>query len=340
MKNSNLTFFNTTIHPGEMLNLALPLPEFYSCSSFHMPIKIMHGKEAGPCVLIFSAVKGDELNGLEIINQLLKSKPLQSLRGTLIAIPVLNVLGLINHPKALTYETSLDKCFPGNEQGSYGERIAHLFTQNILCKANYCIELQTGSLNHDILPQIYCNFNDAESKSLARQFAAPVIINMNIEDNSLRKTAESLNIPQLVYQAGEAMRIDESAVSLGLSGIQNVLSHLNMLDTPEPTTNKTYQSIFSQEQDWLRAHHSGVLHSKIVLGQMIKKKQVIGLISDPFSADTIEPVKSPRDGVVVGINRHPLIHEGQTIFKIASFIDNDKAETVLEAWSESFAEES
>lgn len=321
-----------------MLNLALPLPEFYSCSSFHMPIKIMHGKEAGPCVLIFSAVKGDELNGLEIINRLLKSKPLQSLRGTLIAIPVLNVLGLINHPKTLSYETNLERCFPGHEQGSYGERIAHLFTQNILCKADYCIELQTGSLNHDILPQIYCNLDNPESKRLAQHFSAPVITNMNIHDNSLRQTAENLNIPQLVYQAGEAMRIDESAIALGLSGIQNVLSHLDMLEEIPASNTSPYQSIFSQDQDWLRAHHSGVLHSEIVLGQMIKKRQVLGLISDPFSTNTIDPVKSPRDGVVVGINRHPLIHEGQTIFKIASFIDNDRAETALEAWNESLTE--
>ncbi|MDI9819240.1 MULTISPECIES: succinylglutamate desuccinylase/aspartoacylase family protein [unclassified Legionella] len=334
MKNSNLTFFNTTIHPGEISNLALPLPEFYSCSSFQMPIKIIHGKQAGPCLLIFSAVKGDELNGLEIINRLLKLKAIRHLRGTLIAIPVLNVLGLINHPKTLTYETSLERCFPGHQLGSYGERIAHLFTQEILPKVDHCIELQTGSLNHDILPQIYCNLENPDSRRLAQQFAAPVITHVSKNDNSLRQTIENLTIPLLVYQAGEAMRIDETAISLGLSGIQNVMYQLGMLKQAPFSDNKDYKSIFSQDQDWLRAPHSGVLHSDIVLGQMIKKGQTLGLISDPFSADTIEPVKSPRDGIVVGINRHPLIHEGQTLFKIASFIDNDRAEIALEAWNE------
>ncbi|VEG90498.1 succinylglutamate desuccinylase/aspartoacylase family protein [Legionella spiritensis] len=338
MKHSNLTICDATIHPGETANLALPLPEFYSCTSFYMPIKVVHGKEAGPCLLILSAVKGDELNGLEIINRLLESDRLRRIRGTLIAVPVLNIFGLIEPSRTQRHETSLERCFPGVEHGSYGERLAHVFTREILCKANNCIELQTGSLNHDILPQIYCDLNNAEGRRLAQRFAAPAITNVMSGNNSLRRTTEELNIPLLVYQAGEAMRFNESAINLGISGIFNVMEALDMLDPEESQQPETFRSIFSQDEDWIRAHRSGVLLSNIELGQMIKKGQRIGRINDPFSADTAETVIAPQDGVVVGINRHPLIHEGQTIFKVASFIDNDRAGTVLEAWGDSQAE--
>lgn len=334
MKNSNLTICDATIHPGETANLALPLPEFYSCTSFYMPIKVVHGKEAGPCLLIISAVKGDELNGLEIINRLLESEYLSSIRGTIIAVPVLNVLGLVAPSRTPNSETSLDRCFPGLEHGSYGERIAHVFTQEILSKVDYCIELQTGTLNHDVLPQIYCNLDNSEGKRLAKSFAAPVITNVSTRNNSLRKTTEQLNIPLLVYQAGEAMRFNQASIELGLSGIKNMMRSLDMLDEEEDVNPESFNSIFSQDQDWIRAHRSGVLLSEVELGQMIKTGQRIARISDPFSADTAETVKAEQDGVVVGINRHPLIHEGQTIFKVASFIDNDRAETALEAWSD------
>ncbi len=339
MKNTNLTICDATIHPGETANLALPLPEFYSCTSFYMPIKVVHGKEAGPCVLIFAAVKGDELNGLEIINRLLESEQLKELRGTLIAVPVLNVFGLIAPSRSMSLDMSLERCFPGIENGSYGERLAHIFTQEILSKVDYCLELQTGSLNHDILPQIYCNLDNQEGKRLAQCFGVPVITNVSTDNNSLRRTTEQLNIPLLVYQAGEAMRFDESAISLGLSGISKVLQALDMLERSEEEEDSSFRSIFSQDQDWIRAHRSGVLLSDIELGQMIKKGQKIARISDPFSADTAETVKAELDGVVVGINRHPLIHEGQTIFKVASFIDNDRAETALEAWGDSQVED-
>lgn len=301
-----------------------------------MPIKVIHGKEAGPCLLIFSAVKGDELNGLEMINRLLESIQDTPIRGTLIAVPVLNVFGLVAPSRAISHEASLERCFPGSEDGSFGERLAHVFTQEILCKANICIELQTGSLNHDILPQIYCNIGSDEGKRLAQSFEAPVITNVSTQNNSLRKTTEQLNIPLLVYQAGEAMRFNEAAIELGLSGIHNVMQALEMTETLKPEENPT-KPIFSQDQDWIRAHRSGVLLSEVELGEMIKKGQRIARINDPFSADTAETVKAPQDGIVVGINRHPLIHEGQTIFKVATFIDYDRAETALEAWGDKTA---
>lgn len=335
IKNTNLNICNATIHPGETANLALPLPELYSCTSFYMPIKVVHGKKAGPCLLIFSAAKGDELNGIEIVNRLLASQS-QGLCGTLILVPVLNIFGLVAQSQALTHEMSLDGCFPGTPLGSYGERLAHVFTQEILCKANYCIELQTGSLNHDLLPQIYCNQDDSEAVSLAQEFAAPVITHITTVKNSLRQTTEQLNIPLLIYRAGEAMRFSESAIKLGVTGIHNVMTALGMLELSpqdaEPVP--AFKPVFSQDQDWLRAHRSGVLFSKVELGQMIGKGQVIGCINDPFSASSSETVHASQDGIIVGINRHPLIHEGQTIFKIASFIDNSRAHNVLETWSD------
>lgn len=284
--------------------------------------------------MIFSAVKGDELNGLEIINRLLESIEKTSIRGTLIAVPVLNVFGLVAPSKAMSHETSLERSFPGVEDGSYGERLAYVFTREILCKANICIELQTGSLNHDILPQVYCSIENSESKRLAQTFAAPVITNVSTQNNTLRQTTEQLHIPLLVYQAGEAMRFDESAIKLGLSGIHNVMCTMGMIDDSYDKEHSSFNPIFSQDEDWIRAHRSGVLLSEVELGQMIKKGQRIGRINDPFSADTAETVQAPQDGIVVGINRHPLIHEGQTIFKLASFIDYDRAETALEAWGD------
>lgn len=330
MKNSKLQICNAIIHPGEQVNLALPLPDLYSCTSLYMPIKVVHGKESGPCLLIFSAVKGDELNGLEIINRLMESIQPSRIKGTLITVPVLNILGLIDPSRAHNH-TSLESSFPGLENGSYSERLAYIFTREILSKADACLELQTGSLNHDILPQIYCDLNNTEAKHLAQSFQAPVITNLS-ETNSLRKTIEQLAIPALIYKAGEAMRFNEPAIKLGVSGIQHIMNAMNMLSASELGDINAMKSIFSQDQDWIRAHRSGVLISQVELGQKINKGQRIGLINDPFSADTAEVVQAEQEGIVVGINCTPLIHEGQTIFKVATFIDNNRAKSVLEAW--------
>lgn len=329
-----ITLCGVHVHPGETANLALTLPEQYSCAPLYMPIKVMHGKKPGPCLVVFSTLTGTELNGLEISNRLVKSLSANDIAGTLIAIPVMNVFGLTHYPLVQSYANdpskgNLARCFPGKERGSYGERVAHLITEEILKKADYCIELQTGGLNHNILPQIYCNFEDSLSKKLAKVFCSPVITNVSVENNQLRQTTQELQIPLLVYQAGEAMRFDENAISLGLSGVKNVMQAIDMLKNAPV---QEVAPVFSRDEDWIVTHKAGILHSQVTLGQTIEKGECIGEISDPFGADLLEPIYAPRKGMVVGVNTSPLIQEGMEIFKIASFLDYEKAENVIENW--------
>lgn len=330
MKNTNLHICDTVIHPGEEASLALPLPEQYSCAPLYMPIKVIHGKKKGPCLLIFSTLHGNELNGIEVVNRVMEEMQASQISGTIIAIPVLNVYGLTHFPKILPSDALLEECFPGLENGTYGERFAHLFTQEILKKADYCIELRTGGLNHNILPQIYCDFNNTETKKLAKAFNAPVITDILTQNNTLRQVAEDLHIPLLIYQAGEAMRFDEHAITVGHNGIANIMRYIDML--PKAPIEEV-KPMFSQDEGWISAHRGGILHTTCFLGQVIKKGEVIGKITDPFGTSASEKLKSPKDGVIVGINTTPLIYEGLSIFKVASFVDYDRAETMIEEWS-------
>ncbi|MEM7402925.1 MAG: succinylglutamate desuccinylase/aspartoacylase family protein [Myxococcota bacterium] len=329
MNNNKLTICDAVIHPGETANLAMPLPEQFSCSPLYMPIKIIHGKQQGPCLVLFSVLQGSELNGLEIANRVVDLAQNSHIKGTIIAIPVVNVYGLVHYPAMLPSGNRLADCFPGAQQGTFGERLAYLFTHEILKKADYCIELQTGALNHNILPQVYCNFDNLQAKQLAKAFQSPVITNVPLAGNCLRQTTEELQIPLLVYQAGEAMRFDENAIALGVKGVANVMRAIDILPkSPAAEINP----IFSQDEDWIAAHKGGILHTSVTLGQMIKQGEVIGKIADPFGTDFSENVRAPQEGIVVGINTTPLIHEGLPIFKVASFLDYDRAENVLEQW--------
>lgn len=335
MKNDKIMICDATVHPGEVANLALPLPERYSCSPLYMPMKVIHGKEKGPCLLVFSTLKGNELNGLEIVNRMIQLIDPNQIKGTVIAIPAINIYGLTHFPSELPTGGSLADCFPGSPDGSFGERIAYLFTQEILKKADYCIELQTGALNHNILPQVYCNFDNIRTKQLARSFQSPVITNVIPQKNQLRETTEDLHIPLLVYQAGEAMRFDENAINLGVNGTLNIMRAIDIL--PKASAQEI-QPIFSQDEDWILAHYAGILHTNVTLGQTIKKGEIIGQITDPFGNDFSEVVKASQEGIVVGINTTPLIHEGLPIFKIASFLDYEKAENIIEEWEKNQVE--
>jgi uncharacterized protein len=328
MKNNPLKICNVTIQPGETANLALPLPDYNSCTSFLMPIKVTHGKNEGPCLLVFSGLTADEMNGIEIINRLIKDDSIKLVNGTVITIPIINVPALVN-PTFHPFEKNFEDCFPGKAHGSYGERIAEIFTKEILSKVNYLIELKTGGINDDILPQIYADLSTFELKKLAKDFNAPVINHIKM-DTSLHDTAHSMGIPFLIYKAGEARRFDEKAIEVGKCGIINLLNALGMIENYEEGTK--VEPIFSLEQEWIRAHRSGILINSLTLGNHINKKDILGYIQDPFNAELSEAIYAPKDGVIVGINQNPLIFEGQNIYKIATFIDNCSAELFLEEW--------
>jgi len=331
MKNSKLQICDVTIQPGEETNLALPMPEQYSCSPMYMPIRVVHGKNKGPCLLIFSTLNGNELNGIEIVNRIIRDINAEKINGTIIAIPVVNVYGLTHYPRPLPGGGNLASIFPGKSKGSYGERLADVFTQELLRKADYCIELQTGGLNHNLLPQVYCNFDNQDTRRLAKAFSSPVITNVTLEGNGLRQTTEDLGIPLIVYKGGEAMRFDENAITVGHNGVLNVMRHLEILKEPLA---QEVKPIFSQEENWIIAHAGGILNTDTSLGQVIKKGEKLGRISDPFGTDMNFVVKSPRDGIIVGINTTPLIHEGLPLFKVASFIDVERAENAIEEWNQ------
>ncbi len=331
MKNKKLQICNALIQPGEQANFALPMPEQYSCAPMFMPIRVVHGKSEGPCLLIFSTLNGNELNGIEIVNRVVDSLSADQISGTIIAVPVVNVYGLTHYPRPLPGGGSVAASFPGSRTGTYGERLADIFTQELLKKADYCIELQTGGPNHNILPQVYCNFDNREVRGLAKAFCSPVVTNVTLEGNKLRQTTEDLGIPLIVYQGGEAMRFDENAITVGFNGIKNSMRYLKMLDEPR---GQDAHPIFSQEENWIIAHAGGILHTDTSLGQIIKKGEKLGRLSDPFGTDDSLVVKSPRDGIIVGINTTPLIHEGLPLFKVASFLDDKRAENAIEKWNQ------
>ena len=114
------------VAPGSRALIDLPMPKLSSHTSLSMPVHVVHGRREGPTLFVSAAVHGDELNGIEIIRRVLDSKALVKLRGTLIAVPVVNAYGLIHQSRYLPDRRDLNRSFPGSERGSLAARLAHL----------------------------------------------------------------------------------------------------------------------------------------------------------------------------------------------------------------------
>jgi hypothetical protein len=289
-----------------------------------MPVHVIKGRKTGPRLFICAAIHGDEIIGVEIIRRLLKNPSLKRLRGTIIAVPVVNVHGLINHSRYLPDRRDLNRSFPGSVKGSLAARLANLLMTEIITQSSHGIDLHSGALHRDNLPQIRANLDDEETEKLAQAFNAPVMISSNLRDGSLREAAAEHGIPMLLYEAGEALRFDEVAIRAGVKGIINVMRVLEMLPPSRSKSIKHIPPVVARSSTWLRAPESGILRAMVALGSRVKKDILLGVISDPFG-ETETSVTSAYSGIVIGRSNLPLVNEGDALFHIARF------ERVLEA---------
>ena len=305
------------VKAGQKKIFDLPIPNLYTHTALGLPIHVIHSKLDGPVMFISAALHGDEINGVEIIRRVLNTRAMGRLRGTIIAVPVVNLFGFINQSRYLPDRRDLNRSFPGSEKGSMAARLANLFLKEIVVQCTHGIDLHTAAVHRDNLPQVRAYMKDKETNRMARAFFAPIILNTNLVEGSLRQAVDKMGIPVIVYEAGEALRFDEVSIRAGVKGIISVMREIGML--PNIKQRKpAIEPLVAMSSTWMRAQQSGILRTMVKLGDKVVKKQVIGIVSDPFG-ETEQPVVSSVDGIVVDRTNIPLVNEGEALFHVASF---------------------
>lgn len=322
-----------TIEAGESRKIELPVAKLYTDAEVSLPVHIFRGKRPGPTIFISAAVHGDELNGIEIIRRLITQKNFKIIRGTVIAVPMVNVYGVVNQSRYMPDRRDLNRCFPGSAKGSLAGRVAHKFLNEIVKQCEYGIDLHTGAIHRSNLPQIRADLGDEATKELAKVFGVPVVLHSDVLDGSLRQAAVENHTKVLLYEAGEALRFDEFSIRAGIKGILNVLHHLQMM-RKQRGKRKVFEPFIANSSGWVRANASGIVHNVVELGDQIEKNDILAEIGSPFG-EIIGVVKATRSGILIGKQNIPLVQEGEAMFHIADFEEDssdivEQIETVQE----------
>lgn len=303
------------VKPGTQAAIDIPIADLSTRTPMSMPVKVLRGRYVGPRLFVGAALHGDEINGVEIIRRLLRLSVLKSLRGTLILVPIVNVLGFMSQSRYLPDRRDLNRVFPGSASGSPAGRLAHTFATEIVQKSTHGIDLHTGAIHRENFPQIRANFDDPDAAKMALAFGVPIAINTGFRQGSLREAASKLSVPVIVYEAGEALRFNESYVRAGVKGVVHVMRALRMLP-PSKREHARRDPLVIGSTIWVRAPRSGLLRTTTALGSAVRKDQVLGAISDPFGENEVQ-LRSSADGVVIGRTNLPLVHEGDALFHVA-----------------------
>lgn len=309
---------------GESRTLDFSIARLYTTTKVEIPVFIERSKIPGPTILITAALHGDEINGVEIVRQLIARKLNKPKRGTIICIPILNVFGFLQNNRYFPDGRDLNRVFPGTKTGSLASRVAYYFTREILPHVDLCLDFHTGGASRFNAPQIRIKPGDDQLMELAKIFNAPFTVYSKTIDKSYRKTCDNKGIPSLLFEGGKSFDSNKNIAKEGVEGIMRILAHFDMLSLKKVPAAAHGQTVIIDKARWVRAHRSGLLHVKIQSNQHVLKGELLATITDPYGKMRFR-VSAPNDGYIISVNESPIVNQGDAIFHLSSNILTDKA---------------
>ena len=316
-----------SVKPGERRLVDLPISKLSNHAPVALPVHVLHGSRPGPTMFVSAAIHGDELNGVEIIRRLLRTLHPQSIGGTLLCVPVVNVFGFISRSRYLPDRRDLNRSFPGSATGSLAARLAHLFLSEIVKRSQIGIDLHTAAIHRINLPQVRCVFRKRpRCQELGVAFGAEVMLESPERPGSLRQAAREAGVDVLSYEGGEGLRFDEFAIRAGVEGITGVMLHAGMLELAEnveiPTPDRR-TPVLINASSWVRSPEGGVFRTTKRIGDAVNANEVVGHVANPYEDSAVE-VRAPRRGILIGRTTLPIVNMGDALLNIG--------------WSEEFGE--
>lgn len=296
----------TKIPPNSSATLSWIPEEVVGGFSERTPVLVIHGKKPGMTLCLTGAVHGDELNGIEMIRRIMHSVHSEKLTGTLIGVPVANIMGFRRNSRYLPDRRDWNRYFPGNTYGSSASRLAHSFFSNIILHCDALVDIHTGSFHRTNLTQLRADLADEKVAALAQSFGSIAVLNSHGNPNSLRAAAVRAGIPAVTLEAGEPMAMQSKIVTEGTDAIMTLISKLGMYGK-QPRWRQSSPVYY--RSSWVRANQSGILLSRVQLGNKVKKGDVLATVTDPITNAKTD-IKSPYDGRVIGMALDQVVMPG------------------------------
>ncbi|MGD8355982.1 MAG: succinylglutamate desuccinylase/aspartoacylase family protein [Methyloceanibacter sp.] len=310
-----------SIPPNSRQTVDLPVSVLSDHTPVNMSVHVVHGCEPGPTLFVSAAIHGDEVMGVEVVRRLLRVPSIDTMKGTMLAVPIVNSYGFLSHSRYLPDRRDLNRSFPGDAVGSLAARLAHKFMTEVVARSHVGIDLHSAAIHRTNLPQVRVSPSKPETLALAEVFGAPIVMTSGLRDGSLRQAAQQHDVDVLLFEAGEALRFDEVAVRTGVVGILRVMRHLGMVKAKGIAKPKV-APMRSSSSFWLRAPVGGLLRTLKKIGTQVEGGEVLGLVSDPFG-DFESEVIADEPGLLVGRTNLPVVNEGDGLFHIARIRPHD-----------------
>jgi uncharacterized protein len=297
---------------GERTELRVVLCEDSFGQPFSIPVIVIRGQSPGPVLGITAAVHGNELNGIKVIHRLAAKINPEKLRGSVVAVPVVNIPGFIRNQREFSDGSDLNRIMPGKEWGNRSQQYSYAVLQNIISAFDYLVDLHTASFGRVNSLYIRADLGHSQTRKLAELQNGEILLHNCGADGTLRSAAAKLGIPALTVEVGNPQLFQDEMIKCSVSGLQNILSHLEMVDH---TISIDSEPTICSRSYWIYTSSGGILDVTVSLREIVEEGQIIARVTDIYGR-TLSVYKAPERGVVIGKSTNPVNSSGSRIIHL------------------------
>ncbi len=291
---------------------------------YRWPYLAIRGAHDGPSVIVTAGIHAAEYTGIEAAMRLGRSIDPREVRGTIALIPLLNRPGFYERSVYVNPEDNdnLNRLFPGDANGTWGQRFAHRLLTEVLTGFDHAIDLHAGDLIEDLTPFVIYRETgnaalDAKILRMVNAYGAEWAVKSaptGERPGSLYAVAALNGVAAMVAESGGRGLLIEADVVRHVRGVTNILRAIGILEgEPDRVTPPTVVDSF----DWVRSPAEGMFHCGVHVGQRVRVGDLVGDLTD-LVGKPIAPVRAPVSGVVLFVVTSPAMKKDGLLLAIGA----------------------
>lgn len=277
-----------------------------------LPLMVIESKEPGPIVWLTACIHGDEVGGQLVIQEVFKLLKSRLIRGAVYAFPLMNPIGFENSTRTITFSREdLNRSFPGNPNGSLGERMAYLIFQKIKdTQPQLLLDLHNDwrqSVPYVLLDKASQAISGEaynQARLLGQKSGFYLVEDTDEIHNSLSHCLLQHAIPAITYELGESSLVNEKTTAFGASSVINLLAQLKMVDSNTPQFDYLLHPSYRSDQilrysDKPYCTKSGIIRFIVKPGTSVRSGQALAKIFNAFGK-LQENLVAETDAIILG----------------------------------------
>ncbi|OBZ82949.1 N-alpha-acetyl-L-2,4-diaminobutyric acid deacetylase [Choanephora cucurbitarum] len=290
-----------------------------------LPVIVCRGSEDGPVLGITAAVHGNELNGVPCIHRVISQIDVSKLKGTVVAVPCVNVWGYLKFQREFADGRDLNRQFPGKEDGYASQVFCHHLMTKIISQFNYMVDLHTASFGRVNSYYVRADMNDDIGASMAKLQQPQILLHNSGQDGTLRSAAAARGIKAITVEIGNPQTFQDVYIQWSFMGIMRIMDHFEMyslqnINASEPITLSLSSkelagpshTVLCSRGFWIYTKTGGILEVYPNVNTLIRKGDIIARIKNMFG-NIAEEYFAPCTGVVIGRSSNPVAMAGDRI---------------------------